>query len=67
MTVDTSHNQRYDAFASDSEVQDNWVELHPLLHQDQLHHPLLGQHPFHAPGYCHAVSGGRHPFAEEYW
>ena len=29
MTVDTSHNQRYDAFASDSEVQINWVESTP--------------------------------------
>lgn len=29
VTVDTSHNQRYDAFASDSEVQINWVESTP--------------------------------------
>ena len=29
MTVDTSHNQHYDAFASDSEVQINWVESTP--------------------------------------
>ena len=29
VTVDTSHNQHYDAFASDSEVQINWVESTP--------------------------------------
>lgn len=50
VTVDTSHNQRYDAFASDSEVQINWVESTPsytkinytIPYWGSTHYTLLG-------------------------
>ena len=50
VTVDTSHNQRYDAFASDSEVQINWVESTPsytrinytIPYWGTTHYTLLG-------------------------
>lgn len=50
VTVDTSHNQRYDAFASDSEVQINWVESTPsytkinytIPYWGTTHYSLLG-------------------------
>lgn len=50
VTVDTSHNQHYDAFASDSEVQINWVESTPsytkinytIPYWGTTHYTLLG-------------------------
>lgn len=50
VTVDTSHNQRYDSFASDSEVQINWVESTPsytkinytIPYWGTTHYTLLG-------------------------
>ena len=48
--MDTSHNQHYDAFASDSEVQINWVESTPsytkinytIPYWGTTHYTLLG-------------------------
>ena len=43
ITVDTSHNRTVEDFESNGTVEINWVEATPLLHQDKLHHPLLGE------------------------
>lgn len=50
VTVDTSHNQRYDAFTSDNVVQINWVESTPsytrinytIPYWGTTHYTLLG-------------------------
>ena len=50
VTVDTSHNQRYDAFTSDNVVQINWVESTPsytrinytIPYWGSTHYTLLG-------------------------